>query len=263
LDIDLKKYNPPFLVHSDIFRTAHLIRKKLIQDHKQQQILHAHLSNLENYFGTDNLIFPTFNYDFIKSKVFDVKNSESQVGVLTNYVLKLVNYNRTNTPVFSFSVNKKMSSLYSNTPYGKESVFDKLFKDNGTIIFYGTGINSCTYLHYVESQYGPPPYRYDKTFYGKVVTNGTSKKSFVSFHARPFGCGLDYDWNALEQSLKDEGAILTLERNLFAVKAKDLSELWGEKIRKNASSILSIECKSEIEKKLNKLGRRFIVSDFE
>ena len=85
--IDLKKCNPPFLVHSDIFRTARLIRKGLIKNPKKKHILHAHISYLENLFGAGNLIFPTYNYDFAKLKVFDVKNSESHVGVLTNYVL--------------------------------------------------------------------------------------------------------------------------------------------------------------------------------
>ena len=263
MDIDLKKCNAPFLVHSDIFRTAHLIRKGLINNPKRKHILHAHISYLENYFGSENLIFPAFNYDFAKLKVFDVTNSESHAGVLTNYVLHLDDYNRTNTPIFSFAVNKKLNSLYSNTPYGKESVFDKLFNENGTIILYGAGIDSCTYLHYVESQYGPPRYRYDKTFTGMLLAEGNYSESQVSFHARPMGIELVYDWNGLEQTLIDSGTVIPLELNIFAVKARDISKLWGERISDDDLSVLSDECRPDIERRLMALGRRFVISDFE
>ena len=81
---------------------------------KKKNISHAHISYLENTFGQGNLIFPTFNYDFEKLKIFDVKNSESHVGALTNFVLKLDDYNRTNTPIFSFAVDKKINPFFIN-----------------------------------------------------------------------------------------------------------------------------------------------------
>ena len=263
MDIDLDKCNPPFLIHSDIFCTAHLVREQLGRSRNLSHIFRAHVSYLENCFGVGNLIFPTFNYDFPKSKVFDVEKTDSQVGSLTNYVRTLEDFYRTTTPVFSFAINKIRTKPYSNTPFGKESVLDDLYEEDGTIVFYGTGINVCTYLHYVESQIGPPRYRYVKPFHGTLIANGESLGCEVLFHVRPLGINWGYDWGELERILIDAGVINSLECNMFAVKARDLSEIWGGRICDDDLSILSDACRIDVANRLSNLGRRFVLSDFE
>ena len=261
--IGLNNCNPPFLVHSDIFRTVDLVRKQLGASRDLSQVLRAHVAHLENWFGVGDLIFPTFNYDFPKSKVFDIEKTDSQVGSLTNYVRSLGDYYRTTTPVYSFAINRIRPKTYSNTPFGKGSLFDDLYEEDGTIVFYGTGINRCTYLHYVESQNGPPRYRYDKSFRGTLIANGTHMGCEVLFHVRPLDINWGYDWGELERILIDAGVIISLGRNMFAVKARDLSEIWGDRIRANDLSILSDDCRVDVESRLSNLGRRFILTDFE
>jgi len=263
LAIGLNKFNPPFLVHTDIFRTAHLVRKQRGINRNLSQIFRAHVSYLENYFGAGNLIFPTFNYDFPKTQLFDVEKTDSQVGSLTNYVRSLDNFYRTRTPIFSFAVSELMAKTYSNMPFGKGSLFDDLYEGDGTIVFYGTGINTCTYLHFVESQIGPPRYRYDKTFNGTLISNGARMECEVFLHVRPLGINWGYDWSELERTLSNAGAIISLGCNIFAVKARNLSEIWGDRIRVDDLSILSDDCRLEISRRLTNLGRRFILSDFE
>jgi len=263
LAIDLSNCNPPFLVHSDIFRTADLVRKQSGASRDLSQVLRAHLTNLENWFGVGDLIFPTFNYDFPKSKVFDVEKTDSQAGSLTNYVRFLGDYYRTTTPVYSFAINKIRPKTYSNTPFGKGSLFDDLYKKDGTIVFYGVGINCCTYLHYVESQFGPPRYRYDKLFRGTLSTKDTLAECEALFHVRPLDFKWGYNWGELERLLVSAGAIISLEKNVFAVKVRDLSKIWGDRIRANDLSILSDECRVDVENRLSSLGRRFVLTDFE
>jgi len=47
------------------------------------------------------------------------------------------------------------------------------------------------------------------------------------------------------------------------VKARDISKLWGERISDDDLSVLSDECRPDIERRLMALGRRFVISDFE
>ena len=47
------------------------------------------------------------------------------------------------------------------------------------------------------------------------------------------------------------------------MKARDLSKLWGDCICDDDLSVLSDECRPEIERRLESLGRRFILTDFE
>ena len=135
LAIDLSNCNPPFLVHSDIFRTADLVRKQSGASRDLSQVLRAHLTNLENWFGVGDLIFPTFNYDFPKSKVFDVEKTDSQAGSLTNYVRFLGDYYRTTTPVYSFAINKIRPKTYSNTPFRKGGYLMTFVKKMGRLCF--------------------------------------------------------------------------------------------------------------------------------
>ena len=165
--------------------------------------------------------------------------------------------------IFSFLTN--ISDLLSehNFPFSTGSVFDFINKNDGTIIFYGAEIFSCTFLHYIENQFGPPVFRYDKKFLGSFFDNQTTRETFVEFHVRPFGLELEYNWNLLFKLLEQKNVIHKLSNNFFAVKAKDLSSVWGGFYAKNQFDILSIENKDDIVNKFNIIGRRFIQKDFE
>ena len=167
LDIDLKNLKPPYLIHSDVFSTFGLIKEEYKSSALKVNPLELHFSLLCELFSRDNIILPSFNYDFPKTKLYDTKLTNSQVGSLTNYVLENELLSRTKTPIFSFLSN--ISALLSehNFPFSTGSVFDFLHNNDGTIVFYGAEIFSCTYIHYVENQFGPPVFRYDKRFIGQ------------------------------------------------------------------------------------------------
>lgn len=264
LDIDLKNLKPPYLIHSDIFRASCFLKKEIICGHNGSNINEIHLRFLSKCFGNDNLIFPSFNYDFPRSKIFNIKTTPSQVGDLTNYVLNGGSFHRTKTPMFSFLT--KMNNLtndYHNAPFGYGSVFDYIFNNDGSIIFYGTGVDSCTYLHFVEFQFGPPIYRYDKTFSGTLIDGADSTEVDVSFHVRPLGLNLDYKWDYLYELLNETRSIIRFTNNFFAVKARRISDIWGNVLQKNPFSILDEQARPKVEQKWILLGRRFLISDFE
>ena len=58
-------------------------QRRLVRKCMNLRLSYGQYSALEIIFGAENLLFPTFNYDFAKLKVLDVNNSESHVGVLT------------------------------------------------------------------------------------------------------------------------------------------------------------------------------------
>ena len=129
-------------------------------------------------------------------------------------------------------------------------------------MFYGTDISSCTYLHYVESKYGPP-YRYDKKFNGKIILDNTSNDVSVKFHVRPLGLDFDYNWDFLFGILRENNVVVDLGINFFGIKVRDISNIWGEVIKEAPTKILSKECANEVQNKLDTIGRRYLISDFE
>ena len=50
------------------------------------------------------ILFPTFNWGFCKNKRFDIQKTPSQCGALTNEALKRKDFERTQHPIYSFSV---------------------------------------------------------------------------------------------------------------------------------------------------------------
>lgn len=263
LDIDLKRLKPPFLVHSDLFRTHRLIRENHNSVKNNSEFAHKHFDFLSHTFGKENLILPSFNYLFPKDRVFDVQDTQSQVGALTNFVLDNQLLKRTKTPIFSFLSN--ISDLINdhNKPFSKGSVFDFINQNDGTIVFYGTSILSCTFLHYIENQCGPPLYRYDKKFSGVIIDNALPSQTHVEFHVRPSGLNIDYNWAMLFDLLKSEGVIHDLGFRVLAVKARDLIDTWGDVFLVDQFSFLSQETKGAVKQKFNQLGRRFVKKDFE
>jgi aminoglycoside 3-N-acetyltransferase len=263
LNIDLKNLKPPYLIHSDLFKTFGYIKEDYKANKLKTNPLELHFNFLCKLFSRDNIVFPSFNYDFPKTKIYDIALTSSQVGSLTNYILEKKILSRTKTPIFSFLTNISNLLDAHHFPFSSGSVFDFINKNDGTIIFYGAEIFSCTFLHYIENQFGPPIFRYDKKFLGTIIDNQTKSETFVEFHVRPLGLELEYNWDLLFKLLLQKNVIHKLSNNFFAVKAKDLSSTWGSFFAKNQFDILTIKTKDVIINKFNIIGRRFTQKDFE
>jgi Aminoglycoside 3-N-acetyltransferase len=263
LDIDLKKFKAPYLVHTDILHSFGLIKEKFQKYGRSVAPSQLHFDLLAATFGKDNLIFPSFNYSFASDKIFDLRRSPSHVGEITNYLISNSIFGRTRTPIFSFLTDIKDLLSGSRFPFSKGSVFDYLYSNDGTIIFYGTDISSCTYLHYVEDQYGPPLFRYDKIFEGVLLDEEESVEKAVEFHVRPLGLGLGYNWGLLFGLLMESQVVHRIAPSVFAVSCRDISQIWGSFYSNDQCLILSESVIDPVREKLKILGRRFLQSDFE
>lgn len=109
------------------------------------------------------LLFPTFpakgkNKTHLEEQpFFDIKNTPSQMGSITEYFRKLDNVFRSFHPTDSVSACGPLAEYYTNshfgqlTPYNENSPFRKLCSKNGKILMLGTTLNgACTNLHTLE-----------------------------------------------------------------------------------------------------------------
>lgn len=112
---------------------------------------------------TGTLLFPTFaaagrnKTHMEEHPFFDIKNTPSQMGVITEYFRKLPNVYRSFHPTDSISAIGPLAEYYTNThfgqitPYNEFSPFRKLCEKNGKILMLGTTLNgACTNLHTLE-----------------------------------------------------------------------------------------------------------------
>jgi len=90
---------------------------------------------------------PSFNYDFSTSKYFSVKDSDSQVGIFSDFFRSHKASWRTSVPMFSISgtgAEPEYCKGYEINPFDETSVFSRMVEHNETIMFYGASFDSAT-----------------------------------------------------------------------------------------------------------------------
>jgi len=249
------------LVHSDLLRGFRL------QLAPNGELLDAHCKLLIGF--AQDIYMPTFNYDFPKTRTFDVANTPSKIGVINEYFR--TNYAQWQTPIPVFSVAGTGNFPVINCqneidPFDDNSIFGFLHKTNSLIMYYGAGFSSTTLIHYVERISNLLYYRYDKIFEGEVIYNGINNKVNFKFHVRPMDKNLDYNWTRLENDLKENNLIKYFDERATKIKiirVIDLVDFWMMKMKKDPLYFLDDESKIWVEPLLNKLGRPFLITDFE
>ena len=119
------------------------------------------------------LMLPLFNFDFPKGVTFDIRNTPSQMGSLTEAGRKHPDAVRTGHPIYSFSVIGKQSHHFQDidnfSGYGPDSPFMKLRELDGKIAVLDLlDQNSMTFYHFIEEM-NNVVYRYHKEFTGKYI----------------------------------------------------------------------------------------------
>jgi len=255
----------PVLVHSDLFGSA----GGVATSRSREGILRAHLDLLMSAAGTRDLWMPTFNYDFLSTGRFNVEIDPVQVGPLPEYFRTTRAEWRTLVPVFSVAGTGRQPTVSSGgtlDPFGSDSIFAQIADRKGSILFYGAGLHSCTFIHHVERFCGGPAYRYDKVFQGVTSTASSSQHVKLNYHVRPRGHHLDYDWGRLLRDLERSGRMRRVIATRFcalAVEADDLRAFWTDRIATDPLYLLDDASRRWVGEKLNQLGRPFEFADFE
>ncbi len=119
------------------------------------------------------LIMPTFNFDFPKGMPWDVRETPSRMGAITELARKDPRAKRVFHPIYSFAILGPQADYLTaeryQSSYGKNSVFGKLRELDGKIMVIGLSYNdSMTFFHHIEEMEGVD-YRYMKSFTGQVT----------------------------------------------------------------------------------------------
>jgi aminoglycoside 3-N-acetyltransferase len=238
-----KMNNNPIFIHSDTFHGINILKKyryKINPNNISLSILDFIIKFTNQ--SRDGLIFPAFNYDFGKTKIFNPEMDPVQVGALPEWIRNNTEYYRSNTPFFSVLSQYKEKFDFKNivNPFGDNSVFNWLVSTNSMILLFGTNLSSLTFIHYVEEITGKPLYRYKKKFNGQVITKDKIKKCKLEMHVRPFNTYINYDWIKLERDLI-LNKLFHIDKKSYEIKlinSKKLLEFWGNKISEDPFYLL-------------------------
>ncbi|MDQ3020500.1 MAG: AAC(3) family N-acetyltransferase [Bacteroidota bacterium] len=194
------------LIHSYLSRFLKRLKSKGI-DLTPNDILD---SLIEAVGKSGTLIFPAYNFEFNNSGVFDIRNSKSETGSLTEAARLHNSAVRTGHPLFSFAVIgyhiDKFRNLYNYSAFGIDSPFAKLLELDGKIAALDIGGEFCmTFYHYVEETENAPN-RFHKVFKGKYIDyDGKETQREFDVYSRKIEIGVVTDVKPMEDYLWSKG----------------------------------------------------------
>lgn len=251
------------VMHTDLFRMRFVQRGIPLQQQLQN------LFRLIAMASTGKtLLFPTFNYDFCRTHVYDPSSDPCQVGTFNEYVRQLFPEQRTLTPVFNFCIynNRSFSLQPAENPFSEASTFGELIKNDAAILFFGASFSANTFIHYVEERFGIG-YRYIKLFPGVIHHDKTEQSILLRYRVRPLiETAVDYDWNKLLVHLINSGILhqtSTQTGGFLWFNARQLLKNWLEHLENDELYFLTDSSKQKIQELYSKYGKPLYIENME
>jgi len=254
------------MVHSDLFRASPFVPRTA----DRGRALRTHRELLCG-LGV-RLRVAAFNYQFTRQLATDLRTAAVEVGPLGDFLRDHWALERTFDPVFSFLTDEKVDGVPPESglfvAFGERSGFPGVAAHGGAILMYGADITSLTMLHLAELEGDGPLYRYDKDFEGPVIDwHGRAVPVRYRYHVRPLGRRLVYDWVGIERLLENNGVLRWIDgdrRSLgFVLDGRALVDTLTTALGEDPLCLLDAESRSWIAPEIERLGRRFVIGDFE
>lgn len=254
-----------YFVHSDMLRGLQI----KVSPFSAEALISAHVDALQRLIGFVPLWMPTFALDFPKSKIFDLENTPSEMGHISEYFRKNIAQWRSPIPMHSCCGTGNMPSIANEQPldpWSTQGIFGQLAQLNFGILFYGAGIEAVSLIHFLEKQC-MVPYRYEKIFEGQYVAEGKNPKQVqVSHIVRPAAYDVGYDWQKIMRDLDEKNLVQHLgdtRTRLLLLDTKGTIDFWTKQLENDPFYLVDENTKEWALPLFHKLGRPFNISDFE
>ena len=190
------------------------------------------------------VVFPTFTYSYCNGEVFDVDRTATKMGALNEHFRKLPGVRRSAHPLFSVAAwgrHKDQITDVSDDSFDADSVFGRLHRLGGKLVFFGVPFQTCTFVHYIEQALGVP-YRYLKTFTGTRIDAGKSSESQCTYYVRRLDANVVTDLGRLERELTARGLMRCVRLGgggaIQVVEADDVFDTGADLLRQDVFALL-------------------------
>jgi aminoglycoside 3-N-acetyltransferase len=173
------------------------------------------------------LIMPTFTYSFCQGLPYDLYNSPSTVGALTEYFRRQTEVIRTRHPLFSVAIcgpQKEVLQQVDLDSFGPHSIFALMRKGKGKFLFFGAAFQACTFIHHIEQMHGVP-YRYMKEFLGTIKEGEQEYSAIATYFVRYLEKNVIVDLKRFEKYLLENEIMVEAKLGkgrLLAIEAEQL-----------------------------------------
>jgi len=157
------------------------------------------------------LVVPTFTYSFSRGLTFDPATAPSDCGIFSEFVRRHPQALRSHDPCVSVAaVGRSAEALTADVgenAYGDDGFFARFHREDGVVCNMNFDAGS-TFLHYVERRLAVP-YRFDKTFTGTFVGDGTSEMRACTLWVRQLVDGTEPRFEAFTELARRAGCFVT------------------------------------------------------
>jgi aminoglycoside N3'-acetyltransferase len=164
-----------------------------------------------------DLLMPTFGAGYDAEGSFDLENSPSSTGVLTELFRGLSGSKRSMSAYFSFNVlgptQNEWITLKPKYAWGDGSLYDWMEQRNVHFLMLGNHPTNCSYLHRIEWLCREQvPYRFNKCFKGRLISGHDHISMEENLFVRRYDPTVINDFTVLEPHLTTNGmTVLDLE----------------------------------------------------
>ncbi len=190
------------------------------------------------------VMMTTFTQKAHDTGIYDVDNSPSEGGALTEYFRKLPDVHRSEHPTHSFAIWGKDKEFYlseAQSTFDMDSAYGKTLERNAWLVDWGTDFKSTTFLHLIEHKAGLP-YRKEST--QEIQVKAGDKVYTRSVFKYRKSTRLSVDYRAFEKDLLAKGLLKKREvgdGQVLAIQAKVLYEEGLEALKKDKYYFVRIE----------------------
>jgi aminoglycoside 3-N-acetyltransferase len=227
------------MLHSDAIVTAQF--RETPPERRIDLLIDAILAVLGSA-GT--LTMPTFTYSFARGEPFDLAQSASTVGIVTEHFRRRSGVRRSADPLFSVAAWGHHAELFANAAaddcFGDGSAFALLRRVDATIACLGCAFDRVTFVHHVEQAVGVD-YRYRKRFAGTLIRDGVSRPAHVDYLVRDLDRDTQTDLRRLEHRLRERGKLgagVIGRIGVTAVKARDFFDVAAELLAEDPAALI-------------------------
>ena len=160
-------------------------------EHQDATDLNILIDGIQEIIGpSGTLVFPTFNWAFCKGMPYDHFKTPCKTGSLGKLALARSDFKRTKHPIYSFAVwgrgTEDMCAIENKSSFGADSPFTYMMEQDFNNLFIDKDLqHSFVFVHYVEENNGPVPYRYLKDFTAAYTDeNGVTETRTYSMNVR-------------------------------------------------------------------------------
>jgi aminoglycoside 3-N-acetyltransferase len=190
------------------------------------------------------IICPTFSFYIVKTKIFNIQKSKSDLGYFENFFLNQKKIVRSQHPIYSIAIwgkNKKIINPCGGFSFGVNSPYSNFINYNVKFLNIGIKwIDTSTYLHHLEHLNGIN-HRFYKPTKGKIINRMKSKTGTFYNPVRFMKLKSNKAEYKIEKYLKKNSLIKETQDKIYcsSLKAKDIHDIGLKILKKKPSYFMS------------------------